>query len=251
MDRRTFLGGVAVAGVASLAETRLAAQGGRVLVFDVNETLLDIAALRPEFQRLFGNTDALTDWFSTVLLYSQVTTIAGPYAEFGSIARAALEMTAAARSVALSKADADTVLGGLVSLPAHPDVPDALEMLRTAGFRMVTLTNSAPAAVERQLKNARLAGYFERQLSVDAVRRFKPAAEVYRLVATELGVAAAQLRLVAAHAWDVHGALRAGLTAAFIARPGKVLYPLGEKPDIVGGDLRAVATEILKRDSPK
>lgn len=223
----------------------------RIIVFDVNETLLDVGALAPQFQRLFGNAGVAQEWFSNVVLYSQVATIAGPYVDFGTIARAALNMTGGAHGVSLAQADQDAVLRGLVSLPPHADVRDGLQQLRAVGFRLVTLTNSAPAAVEQQMKNAGLSEYFERSFSVDAVRKFKPAAEVYRLVATELQLAPSQLRLVAAHAWDVLGAMRAGCAAAFIARPGKALYPLADKPDIVGPDLRNVADQIVKRDTPK
>lgn len=223
----------------------------RVIVFDVNETLLDVAALAPHFQRIFGDAGVAQEWFSNVVLYSQVATIAGPYTDFGTIARGALDMTAVAHDVTLAPPDRDGILRGLLSLPAHADVRDGLQQLRAAGFRLVTLTNSAPTAVEQQLKNAGIGEYFERSFSVDAVRRFKPAAEVYRLVATELQVAPSQLRLVAAHAWDVLGALRAGCAAAFLARPGKALFPLGDAPDIVGPDLRNVAGQIVKRDMPK
>jgi 2-haloacid dehalogenase len=148
-------------------------------VFDVNETLLDVGALAPQFQRVFGNAGVAQEWFSNVVLYSQVATIAGPYVDFGTIARAALDMTAVAHGVTLAPTDRDGILRGLVSLPAHPDVPDGLQKIRASGFRLVTLTNSAPAAVEQQLKNAGIGEYFERSFSVDAVRKFKPAAEVY------------------------------------------------------------------------
>jgi len=223
----------------------------RIIVFDVNETLLDVGALAPQFQRLFGNSGVAQEWFSNVVLYSQVVTIAGPYVDFGTIARAAVDMTGAAHGVSLAPGDRDAILRGLVSLPPHADVRDGLQTLRAAGFRLVTLTNSAPTAVEQQLKNAGIGEYFERSFSVDAVRRFKPAAEVYRLVATELQVAPSQLRLVAAHAWDVLGAIRAGCAAAFVARPGKALFPLADRPDIVGPDVRNVADQIVKRDMPK
>jgi 2-haloacid dehalogenase len=226
------------------------ARTGTIVVFDVNETLLDVSALAPHFVRIFGRADVLPEWFTNVVLYSQTHTIAGPYAEFGTIARAALEMTAAARGVALAPADRDLVMQGLVALPAHADVRPALEKLRAAGFRMATLTNSAPAAVAQQLANAGLATYFERSLSVDAVRRFKPAAEVYRFAASELGVEPSQLRLVAAHAWDVLGAMRAGCRGAFVARPGKALFPLAEVPDVTGATLAAVADAIVGRDRP-
>jgi 2-haloacid dehalogenase len=122
--------------------------------------------------------------------------------------------------------------------------------MRDAGLRLVTLTNSAPAAVQQQLEHAGLASVFERSFSVDAVRRFKPAAEAYRSVADSLEVPVDRLRLVAAHAWDIVGALRAGCAAAFVARPGKVLYPLGPQPDIVGPDFRQVAKQIVAAESP-
>lgn len=223
----------------------------RVIVCDVNETLLDVGALELQFKQAFGDGRVLQEWFGTVLLYSEVATLAGPYADFASIGSAALDMTAAARGVTLSPADRGRILQGMLTLPAHPDVRDGLRVMRDAGLRLVTLTNSAPAAVQQQLANADLAAFFERSFSVDSVRRFKPAAEVYRSVADALGLPVDRLRLVAAHAWDVVGALRAGYAAAFVARPGKVLYPLGPTPDIVGPDFRNVAQQIVAAEALK
>ena len=217
----------------------------RIIVCDVNETLLDVGALEPHFKDVFGDGRVLQDWFGTVLLYSEVATLAGPYSDFASIGGAALDMTATARGVTLSPTDRGRILKGMLTLPAHPDVRDGLQAMRDAGLRLVTLTNSAPAAVQQQLANAGLATFFEQSFSVDRVRRFKPAAEAYRSVAEALGLPMGQLRLVAAHAWDVVGALRAGWAAAFVARPGKVLYPLGPQPDITGPDLRMVAKLIV------
>jgi 2-haloacid dehalogenase len=221
----------------------------RVIVCDVNETLLDVGALEPDFKDVFADTRVLQDWFATVLLYSEVATLAGPYTDFASIAGAALDMTAAAHHVTMSPENRTRILQGMLKLPAHSDVRDGLQIMRDAGLRVVTLTNSAPAAVQQQLANAGLTSLFERSFSVDTVRRFKPAPEAYRSVAEELKVPMGQLRLVAAHAWDVVGALRAGCAAAFVARPGKVLYPLGPTPDIVGPDFRQVAQQIIAAES--
>lgn len=217
----------------------------RVIVCDVNETLLDIAALEPRFARVFADGRVLQEWFTTVLLYSEVSTLAGPYNDFGTIAGAALDMVAQARGVRMSAADREGIVQGMLSLPAHPDVRDGLQIMRDAGLRLVTLTNSASAAVQQQLANAGLSSFFERSFSVDAVRRFKPANEVYRQVADALGVPMNGLRLVAAHAWDIVGALQAGYAAAFVARPGKVLFPLGPQPDITASDFRSVARLIV------
>lgn len=223
----------------------------RILVFDVNETMLDISALAPVFARAFGSEQVLREWFSTVLLYSNVASLAGPYADFGAIGGAALDMVASARGVSLKTPDRDAILSGMRMLPAHGDVRSGLSLLRQAGFRLVTLTNSAPAAVAQQLKHAGLSDLFERSFSVDAVRRFKPAPEPYQYVARELGVTTKALRMVAAHAWDVVGALQAGCAAAFIARPGKVLYPLAPKPDVVAPDLVVAADLIVAAEAAR
>jgi 2-haloacid dehalogenase len=217
----------------------------RIIVFDVNETLLDVSALEPHFVRVFGDGRALREWFSTLLLYSEVATLAGPYTDFPVIGRAALEMTAMSRGVQISHEDRDRILESILALPAHPEVPAGLQRLRDAGLRLVALTNSSSSAAEAQLRNAGLSAFFERVFSVDSVRRFKPAPEPYRFVAQELGVETGGLRMVAAHAWDIVGAMRAGCAAAFVARPGKVLYPLAPPPDVAGADLRVVADRIV------
>jgi 2-haloacid dehalogenase len=105
-----------------------------------------------------------------------------------------------------------------------------------------------PEVGEAQMANAGLAALFERLLSADAAGRLKPAPEVYRMAAEQLEVGIREIRLVAAHAWDVTGAMRAGCRGAFVARPGMVLDPTGETPDIVGQDLREVAAAIIATD---
>ena len=221
----------------------------KIIVFDVNETLLDLKALDPHFERVFGNAAVRTSWFATVLRNSLVSTVTGLYDDFGKIAGASLEMTAEQYEIDLSEENRNTIMGTIRSLPAHPDVIPGLDKLRAAGFRLITLTNSPPLVVEAQLQNSNLMEYFEASFSVDAVKTFKPAAEVYQMAARELGVPAGQIRLVAAHDWDVVGALNAGCAAAFIARPGKVLNPLLPKPDIVGKDLVEVAEKIIQIDA--
>jgi 2-haloacid dehalogenase len=131
-------------------------------------------------------------------------------------------------------------------LPPHPEVAESLERLREAGLRLATLTNSTRQVAEAQMINSGLRDYFEQLLSADDVQRLKPAPEPYRMAAESLGGEMGDVRLIAAHSWDVAGALRAGCAAAFVARPGMVLDPLVERPDVVGADLREVADQILE-----
>jgi 2-haloacid dehalogenase len=220
-------------------------QKPHILVFDVNQTMLDLNALRPEFERAFGSGAALDEWFSLLLQYSMAMSLADAYSEFGTIAKATLDMLADTRRVTLSAEHKKRILEGILTLPPHPDVVESLERLRAAGFRLVTLTNSSPAAVKAQLQNARLAEYFEESISVDSVRRFKPDLQVYRSAAEHLRAKPSELRLIAAHAWDVFGAMQAGWHAAFVARQGIPLFPLAQKPDIVAPDMKGVTAALL------
>ncbi|HEX9282938.1 MAG TPA: haloacid dehalogenase type II [Gemmatimonadales bacterium] len=217
----------------------------RVLAFDVNETLLDLGALDPQFRRAFGDAAARSEWFSQVIELAITATASNVYFDFALVGDAALTMVAARRHVDLTPTARTGIVGGMRTLPPHPDARPGLERLRDAGFRLAALTNSSSDAAAAQLDHAGLRGYFEQVLSVDRVRRLKPAPEVYRMAATSLGVPVGEMRLVAAHSWDVAGALRAGCAAAFVSRPGKVLDPLAPSPDVVGPDLEAVAAGII------
>ena len=220
----------------------------RICVFDVNETLLDLRALDTHFERTFGDASVRHAWFSQLLQTAFVSTITDNYKDFGTIGGTALDMIATRRGVTLSQQDRTSILQGMRKLPPHPDVRDGLERLRNAGLRLVTLTNSTEQVAQEQIKHAGLSEYFERIFSADTVRRLKPAPEPYRMVAGRLGVDIGQTRLIAAHSWDIAGALHAGCAAAFIHRTGMVLDPLFERPDVVGADLHEVADRILEKE---
>jgi 2-haloacid dehalogenase len=215
----------------------------RVCVFDVNETLLDLAALDPLFERVFGDASVRRLWFNQMLQSAFVGTMTDAYATFGEAAGAALKMTEERSGVEISDEDRREILGGLRELPPHPEVPDSLDRLRNAGFRLATLTNSTQEVAEAQVENAELVGRFEQILSADTAKRLKPAPAPYRMAARALEIPERGMRLVAAHAWDVAGALRAGCAAAFVAR--QPFDPLVERPDVVGADLAEVADGII------
>lgn len=175
-----------------------------------------------------------------------VSVITDRYTDFATIGRAALALTAQRRSVNLSEEDRAQILGGMRSLPPHPEVPASLARLKNAGLRLAALTNSTKETADAQLTHAGLYSSFEEVLSVEYAGCLKPDPTVYHMAAERLGVEPGGMRLVAAHNWDITGALRAGCAGAFIARPGMILGPLDEHPDIVGPDLDVVADRILE-----
>ncbi|WP_194715276.1 haloacid dehalogenase type II [Noviherbaspirillum soli] len=220
----------------------------RIIVFDVNETLLDIEILEPFFERVFGDARVMRQWFAELILYSQALSLSSRYAPFGQLAVAVLKMVAEIKNVSLTADDLEDFKDVMGRLPAHQDAAPALEMLRSAGFRLVTLTNSAPEAGQAVLQKAELSQYFEKQFSVDAVKRFKPAVETYSSVASALGADPSALRLVAAHTWDTLGALAAGWKAALLIRPGNAPLPVGDQPDVIEKDLLVIARRIITID---
>jgi 2-haloacid dehalogenase len=215
------------------------------IVFDVNETLLDLAALDAPFAEVFGDASVWALWFAQVLQTAMTSNSIGRYNNVGIVGAAALEMVAKRRGVELSDDDRASILGTMRKLPAHPEVPEALQRLKSAGYRLATLTNSPHAAVDAQLAYAGIADMFEMSLSVDAASKFKPHRAAYDMAARHLEVSPPDLMLVAAHNWDTSGAITAGWQAAFVARPGMVLGPLDATPKIVGVDMTDVVAQIL------
>ena len=211
------------------------------IVFDMNETLLDLSALDAPFEEVFGDAGVRRQWFAQVLQSALVSNTLKAYSDFGVIAAAALDIIGQRHGVAIDSAARDRIMGAMRSLPPHPEVPDALERLKNEGFKLVALTNSSPPMVAAQIAAAGIEKFFDDVLSVDAVRMFKPARQVYDMAAATLGEPAGDLWMVAAHNWDTTGAIDAGWRAAFIARPGMVLGPLDHTPEIIGADLAEVA----------
>jgi 2-haloacid dehalogenase len=217
----------------------------RTILFDLNETLLDLSALDPLFADAFGDKGVRRVWFAQTVQSMLCAALLGTYTDFGAIAHAALEMTARKRGVVVDAERTRRILRGLSALPAHGDVREGLQRLRDGGYRLAVLTNSSTALADAQLTHTKLRDYFDVLLSTDDVRRFKPAPEVYALASERLGIAARDLLLVSAHDWDISGAMHAGLATAFVARHGTSLNPLEKAPAIVAPDIRAIADALL------
>ncbi|MGH3187593.1 MAG: haloacid dehalogenase type II [Streptosporangiaceae bacterium] len=219
-----------------------------IIVFDVNETLLDLEAIRPTFDRIFNDPAAMRLWFGGLITYSEALTLAGVYVPFTDIGAAVLRMLAATRDLTISDADAAELTDRFATMPPHPDVPAALRKLRDHGFRLFTLTDNTLAIAGRQLEHAGVIDVFERRFSVDeTVRRHKPAQEAYHSVAAALGIDPGGICLIASHVWDTIGAQAAGWQAALILREGNAPLDVGPQPDYIGKDLDAVADQLIAR----
>jgi 2-haloacid dehalogenase len=211
-----------------------------VIAFDVIETMFPLEPVR----RLLVNAGVpghlLEVWFARLLRDGFALAATDDYRPFGEVAAAALRSAADLGDDAVR-----IVLAGFAELDPHPDVATAIRLAGDAGVRMVTLTNGSRQNTSALLRRAGVDGSIEQVLSVDDVKRWKPAAEIYRHAATSTGVPAERIALVAAHAWDIHGANRAGLTTGWVARLEATFPTTFAAPDVTGRDLVEVIERLL------
>jgi 2-haloacid dehalogenase len=220
----------------------------KVIAFDVNETLLDLSSLDDEFEELLGSAALRPQWFAQMLQLSFVGGLTERYVDFRTAQLAAFQMLVEREGAVVGPGAAEVLVDRMTGLVPHPEVGAALKRLARTPLRVVALTNSTEVVARAQLENAGLTDDFDAVLSADTVQALKPSPKAYRHVASTMGVGLDEIRLVAAHSWDVSGALAAGCRAAFVRRPGFVPSPLGPQADIVGADLDEVVDEIIARD---
>jgi 2-haloacid dehalogenase len=216
-----------------------------LIVFDVNETLLDLTTIEPTFERIFRDKGAMRLWFANLIMYSAALTVTGCYVPFTDIGSAAMKMLADTRGIRIEEADKKELFEKFSTMPPYKEVPAALQKLRTAGFRLFTLTDNLPEVQTRQLEHGGIVAFFERRFSADEVKRHKPSRQAYAYVERELGVEPSQLCLIACHTWDTLGAVSAGWKAALIKRVGNDVLGVGPQPQIVGADLNDVADQLI------
>lgn len=220
-------------------------QNKPVLVFDVNETLLDMSPLKIAVNALLKEKQGFRIWFGMLLHYSTVSNAIGQYYNFTEIASATLQMAAKSLGSKVSEDQINETLSIITTLQTYPDVIKGLQLLKEKGFRLSTLTNSPDRALKKQLENSNLTDYFEEALSIDTIEKYKPAKETYLWASEQLNVSTAEMMLIAAHGWDIAGASNAGLTTGFIAREGQSLYPLSNKPDFIARDILEMAEQLI------
>jgi 2-haloacid dehalogenase len=218
-----------------------------LIVFDVNETLLDLRTMEPVFERIFGARTDMRFWFANLVMYSLALSVSGSYVPFTDIGSAVMKMLADTQGIEIDDADRKELKEKFSTMPPYPEVPGALRKLRDAGFRLFTLTNNLVEVQTRQLEQGGIAGYFERCFSVESVKQYKPSPQTYAYVAREIGAVPSQLCMIACHTWDTLGAVAAGWEAALIKRAGNDVLGIGPQPQIVGDDLNDVANQLIAR----
>jgi 2-haloacid dehalogenase len=218
-----------------------------LVLFDVNETLSDLRPLRGRFEEVGAPGELLELWFASTLRDGIALAAAGAYADFRTVALGVLRgRLAQVETLGRDPGEAaQHILAGFAELDVHPDVEEGMRRLADAGMRMATLTNGAAEVGQKLLERAGFGDLVERFLSVDEVQRWKPAPEPYLYAARELGVSPAQCALIAAHPWDIDGAKRSGLQAAWLNRTNARYPDFFQRPDAISETLGGLAEALL------
>jgi 2-haloacid dehalogenase len=217
------------------------------IVFDVNETLLDLGTMEPIFQRIFGDKNAMRLWFANFIMYSAALTVAGQYVPFTDIGAAVMKMLADTMGITVSDADKKELTDKFSTMPPYAEVPGALKKLRNAGFRLYTLTDNLLEVQTRQLTHGGIVDLFDKRFSADEVKHHKPSREAYAHVEKALGLKPSQLCLIACHTWDTLGAVAAGWQGALIKRVGNDVLGVGPQPHYVGKNLNDIADQLIAK----
>lgn len=214
----------------------------RAVMFDVVETLISLEPLRRRFVEIGLHSSTLERWFDRLLRDGMALTLAGDYEPFPAVAASALRVVGGGH---LDDEAVLHVMEGFGELPAHPDAEPAMQVLADAGVSIVCLSNGARESTESFLDRSGLDRFVDEVISVAEVQKWKPPVEVYQHALRRISRPAADVALVAVHAFDCHGAHAAGLTTGWAARLERHYSEVFTRADIVGDDLVDVVTALV------
>ena len=203
-----------------------------IIIFDVNETLLNLFPLKEEINAALENEMGFEVWFPKLLHYSLVETTTENYANFTEIAAATFKMISGKFDKTFTNQEIKNILSEITKLPTHPDVQPGLEQLKNSGTKLIALSNGKPDVLKSQLEFAEIDSFFEGIHSIEEVKKYKPHPESYHYVLDKYKIEAKNALMVAAHPWDILGAKRANLKTCFVNRQEEGFYHLAKKPDI-------------------
>lgn len=218
----------------------------KTVLFDMNETMLNLSLLKENFDKHFDDKYILKYWFTKLLHTSTVVGIMDEYKNFGELAEVVLESLFYENGKELTEKIKIEILSAFRKLPVYDDVPIALRVLKKNNIRLIAVSNSSLEMIEEQLTNAGIIDLFDTYYSVDSVKKYKPFNDIYEYVIDKEKASIDNVVMVASHDWDLFGAKKVGLTTAYIKRKKEIFNPYYLKPDIYETNLVDLAEKIIK-----
>jgi len=215
----------------------------KALVFDAYGTLFDVHSVVQRCDGCWPGKGAQLSqlWRAKQLEYSWQRSLMQRYAPFSQVTREALAYACKALGLPLDAETAQALMAEYLRLSPYSDVPRALQKL--AGPPHAILTNGSPDMIEPLVRGSGLR--FDHVLSVDEVKVYKPAAQVYQLAVDRLGVPKEEIGFVSSNGWDALGAKSFGFRVYWINRLKAPVDALGFEPDAILESLGGLPEVLL------
>jgi 2-haloacid dehalogenase len=206
--------------------------GIKACVFDAYGTLFDVHSAVGKYREQLGDAaDPISIlWRTKQLEYTWLRSLMKHHADFWQVTKDALDFAFDAQKITDPDLK-DGLMNAYMSLEAYPEVPDALFLLKTRGYKLAILSNGTPAMLDSAVTNAGLADLIDMNLSVEDIGIFKPDPKVYQLAVDKLGVQAHEIIFQSSNAWDASGASVFGFNVAWINRFDQSKERLPGNPD--------------------
>jgi 2-haloacid dehalogenase len=229
-------------GTATIGGLRAPDRRPRAVLVDVFETMFRVDALGSRFVDVGRPEHEWELFFTRTLRDGMAHTLAGAVRPFADVARAALRTTT---GHTLSDEAVEHVLAGFRELPPHPDVEPALMALVRARIPAFGFTHVTESVACDALDRAGLRTYLRDTFSTEQIGSFKPSARAYHWACQRVELAREKVAIVAAHSWDVHGGVRAGLIGGLATRLEGVLPDVVDRPHVVAERLDTVVERLI------
>ena len=215
-------------------------------VFDAYGTLFDVAAAARQMAEQPGQSrlkavwpKLAADWRAKQLQYTWLRAITGEHVPFWDVTKDGLDWAMEASSLDDPELR-ETLLALYWELPAYPEVPEMLAVLKARGFTTAILSNGSPDMLDGAVEFAGVRSWLDDVLSVEEVGIFKPARAVYDMVGKRFGTTPEQVLFVSSNGWDAAGAAGYGFHTAWVNRAGEPMDRLAAKPGHVLSDLTGI-----------
>jgi 2-haloacid dehalogenase len=197
-------------------------------VFDAYGTLYDVHSVVQRCETYWpGKGAALSQlWRAKQLEYTWQRSLMQRYAPFSTVTREALAYACEALKLELGAAQMEGLMGEYLRLALYPDVADTLERIKS---KKAILSNGSPDMLLPVVQNSGLK--LDALISVDELKVYKPAPQVYELAVKKLGTT--KIAFVSSNCWDALGAKSYGFSVYWINRLKAPLDRLGFKPDAI------------------
>ena len=202
-----------------------------ILAFDAYGTLLSTESIATKLSRHFGNDKGLTiatSWRRYQLEYTWRANSMGLYYDFSILTRRSLRHALAEQGCSLDDTQVEDMMKQYDNLAPFDDVKSLIQSLEAENdIKSIVFSNGTHDMVSRSLASASPSlTHFKDVVSVDSIRKFKPAPETYIHLAETVGQDAlvaeqmASIWLISGNPFDIVGGRAVGMNAIWVDRAG-------------------------------